>query len=80
MKLTGSVLAQNTAGTFFIDLVLNYEMVQTVFFFVVVVVLNYPLFKGHQVGRNLLSVALAGSAQVFKPEHCIHSVSSLKFI
>lgn len=29
---------------------------------------------------HLLSVALAGSAQVFKPEHRIHSVSSLKFI
>lgn len=45
--------------------------------------ISSELLKAHSCPlccSHLLSVALAGSTQVFKPEHCIHSVSSLKFI
>lgn len=38
------------------------------------------LLKGHQVCRNLLFLTLAGCTQVFKPQHCIHSVASLKLV
>lgn len=38
------------------------------------------LLKSHQVCRNLLPVTLAGRAQVFKPQHCIHPAASLKLV
>lgn len=38
------------------------------------------LLESHQVCRNLLLVTLAGCAQMFKPQHCIHSTASLKLV
>lgn len=38
------------------------------------------LLKSHQVCRNLLFVTLAGCTQMLKPQHCIHSIASLKLV